>query len=200
VKHWIRLILFARKYHMLFLAAGLLMLTVSLCACNIPAWISTGEAVIGLAETMIGAILTAMGAVGAAATMVSIVNKILAAMQDALAMYEEYKNNPSTTLLSSIKEGFQAVLDGATQFMTDTGVTNVNLQNKLKSIMQLVINEITALQSTLPALVAKAGEQFTVTVPMDKKQFVAAYNQIIGTPTGDAECDGILAQLKALKA
>jgi hypothetical protein len=201
------MIRFCTKYQKLFFVMFMLQLAFLCSGCGALTWLTDAGNILPIVGTMITGILTLVGGLtGAtlpaaiATIVVGVISAALKGVADIEAMVNEYKQNPSPTLLGSIEAGVKAVTDNINQFLTDTlgTIANTALQGKLKAILALVLTEIEAFASLLPALKVKAGQNLTVTVPMTSKESKAAYNAIITAPTGDHAVDAMLAKLPKL--
>jgi len=193
-----------RNRPQLFLLSAVLFAIFALAACSLPTWIATANSILPIAGEMAAGVLALIAAftggpdAGAIATMNTVISAVSKALADIQAMVDEYNSTPTTSLLTEIQAGIQAVIDQVKQLMNDTGLTNTSLQNKVLAVLQLLLTEITAWSTMLPALAGKAGETFTLTIPLDSKGLKQAYNAILNTPTGDSSVDAAVAKLKRL--
>lgn len=201
-----RLGLFLAKHRLAFAWGCLMFFTVAFAAgCGPLTWLTDATNILPIAGGMLSGILALIGQLTGSALPTEIAGKVatiitdaLKGIQDVQAIVAEYKQNPSTTLLTSIESGVKAVIDNINQFMTDTGITNPAAQSIIVKILTLFLTELTSFQTMLPALSASAGQRLTITVPMTTKASKAAYNSILSTPTGDTAVDAALLKLPRL--
>lgn len=184
---------------------ALIAVVLSTAGCGPLTWLSDALQILPIAGSMLSGVLTLIGALtgstletAIAAAVSSVIQKAIAGITDLQTIVNEYKANPSTTLLASIEEGTQAVIDNITQLLSDTGITDAATQKKVTDILNLFLSDVKAFASMLPGLKASAGQQLTITVPMTSKQSKEAYNLILTTPTGSPSVDAALAKLHRL--
>lgn len=183
---------------------ALLFVLIAVAGCALPTWIQDAQSIlpqVGEAITAILGIVSLFTGAALSASEVNAINTVFTAVQNALgdlsAMVKEYQSTPSATLLASIETGAQAVIDNLTQFLADIKITDAALQQKIVAFANLVLSQIKAWASILPALKAAPGQSINLTVPMSKKEFAAAFNALL-EPTGDPAVDGALARVKRL--
>ena len=197
---------FLVKYHWFFVALLFVQLAFICAGCAALTWLTDALNILPIAAQGVSVILTAIAAlsggtilpVDVAAAVSAIIAKVVGGIKDIEAIVEEYKANPSTTLLGDIEEALQAVIDNINNFLSDTGIANAALQSVIKNALQWALNELESFQSLLPALTAEPGLRMTIVVPMTTKQAKAAFNTILNTPTGEPEVDAVLAKLTRL--
>lgn len=196
---------FLWKYHRVLVVLSLCFMAFGIVGCGPLTWLSDSLQILPIASSMLAAALTLVGALTGStlpaeiATIVSgVISKAMAGVRDIQAMIAEYKQNPSTTLLTSIEAGVKAVIDGINSFLTDTGITDPATQKKVVDILTLILTEVQALETLLPSLQAKAGTKLQITVPMTSKEAKEAFNAILDTPTGTPAVDAALAKLHRL--
>jgi hypothetical protein len=133
-----------------------------------------------------------------AALIADIFNKVLAGLKDIEAAVAEYEASPTTTKLDKIKAITQAVIDNLDGFLNDTLPTIVNqaFHDKIKQMVVLVLNEVVAFASLLPALNAGPGQKLILVVPMTSREAKSAWNAIVTSPSGDAQVDKALKGMK----
>lgn len=197
--------MFLANHWRLFAALSIICATIYMGGCGPLTWLSDALQILPIAGSMLASVLTLIGALtgstvetAIAAKVSAIISKAMAGITDLETIINEYKANPSTTLLGSIEEGTQAVIDKITQLLTDTGITDAATQSKVTAILNLFLTEVKAFATLLPALNVSSGQTLTVTVPMTSKQAKAAFNTIIATPTGSPAVDAALAKLHKL--
>lgn len=142
------------------------------------------------------------------------VTKIATDTQNALEAIQktvdEYEQAPSTTLLGDIQAGVKAVTDNLNAFLAAVSITDPATKAKITDILTLVLDQITAWATIIPALsgtakptvapntVNVAHDQFQISIPLTKKQYKETYNEILTQPSGSAEVDAALAKLKKM--
>jgi len=184
---------------------SLLCFIVVLAGCAALTWLTDANSILGVAGDTLAGVLGLIASLTGSVLAASIASEISTVITDAQAgvndvetMVEEYQQNPSPTLLGSIEAGTQAVITNIKQFLSDTGITNAKAQEVVTAILQLFLSQVENWATLLPALGAQAGDKLAIIIPMNKKQFKAAYNKILSTPTGDPNVDAALAKMKRL--
>jgi hypothetical protein len=199
---------FCTKYHRLFVVLLLVQVSLLVVGCGALTWLTDAQNILPIVGNMVGLVLTLIATLSggsilpvAIATVVTeVITRALAGIKDIEAMVAEYKSTPTTDKLSQIEAATKAIIDNLDSFLNDTlgTIANQALHEKIKAILTLVLNEVVAFASLLPALHASAGQKISITVPLTSKAAKDAFNAILSTPSGDAAVDAALAQLKKL--
>ena len=198
------------RYHRLFVVLLIVQVALLLSACGPLTWLSDATNILPIVANMVSLVLTLIATlsggtilpVDVAAAVSAIIAKVLAGIKDIQAAVEEYKSTtpPPVGALAKIKAATQAVIDHLDAFLNDTlgSIVNQALHGKISDLLTLVLQEVLAFSSLLPALNASAGQKLTIVVPMTSKEAKAAWNNIISEPSGDAAVDAALAALPKL--
>jgi hypothetical protein len=178
-----------------FLVAG--------CA-GLPQWLSDAPTILATVGTSITSVigllaaLTGNPALSAASLAISAwITKVSTAIQDVETLVKQYQADESTTLLGDI----EAALATA-EADINTDFSNLGLPASFLSVVTqiaaLALSQLQAWGTLIPSLSAKAMESVSLKVPYSKKEYEAAFNKILDTPTGDATVDAALARIKRL--
>jgi hypothetical protein len=205
---------FCTKHHNFFriMLFSLVLFDIAfLCSgCGALTWLTDAQNILPIVGNMVSLVLTLIATlsggtilpVDIAATIAAVISKALAGIKDIEAAVAEYKatNPPPVGALQKIEAATQAVIDNLDGFLNDTlgSIVNQALHDKIKSLLTLVLNEVVAFASLLPALHASAGQKLSITVPMTSNEAKAEWNKIVSTSSGDAAVDAALAALPKL--
>ena len=207
-----------RNYRALFIFS-MLCFTCLIVGCGLPTWLADANSILPVAVQSILGILSLVAALSgktlSASEVTTITNfgtSVQNAIKDIEAMVEDYQQQSSTTLLGEIEAAVTALQSQLTQFLTDVHVTDPSTQAKISAIVNLVLTQIEAWASIIPALKATATATVTpagvavtrvpeivpLKVPLTKQAFKQAYNAVLNTPTGNADVDAACAGSKRL--
>lgn len=196
-------------YHNLVMALFILSLaftcTVMIVGCaGLPQWLADSSTVLETVSASITAVLGLIGALtgnaalaAAALAIQSWVTKITTGIADVETLVKQYQADESATLLGDIEAALTVVeADVSTDF------SNLGLPASFLSVIQqiaaLALSQLQAWASLIPALKSSAMTTLTLKVPYSKKEYAAAFNKILDTPTGDPAVDVALAKIKRL--
>lgn len=210
---------YAPKHRRALTFTGLCLLTLGFCwmatgCAGLPQWLADAQQLFPMFATSAGTILTLIGSftgnpeLASVVTLITGVSKLVeAGITDVQAMVAEYEKNPSTTLLSSIEAGAQAVIDNLNRLLTDINVPS-GAATPIVNLATLLLQQFEAWASVIPTLkvttadhdvhALKTAISHLKAVPMTAKAYKAAHNAILDTPTGDAAMDAVLAKVARL--
>lgn len=183
---------------LLFIAA----MALPMIACGVPTWLTDANSVI----TLVGASFTSIAsfvagltgnvALSAALAVVSTwITKIETGLSDVEALVQQYNQDQNPTVLTDIEAALADVETNVQQDFSNLGLPS-SIMTVISGIAGLALSQLQAWGSLIPALKAKAMEKVSLTVPMTKKEFQAAVNKFLDTPTGDPVIDAALAKAK----
>ena len=125
-------------------------------------------------------------------------DKVTAGLKNVQALISEYQTTPDESTLQKVEQAAQLVISDISALGAIAGVPAATL-TKLQAFAQLMLNQLEALLSLIPALAPKAqlaGTKLSVIVPMDKETMRNAWNHQVDAPTGDVATDAALAATK----
>lgn len=220
--HLDRLLVRYREVFRAVLVVSLLSLPVVwLAGCGLATWLADANSILPVIANSVVSLLSLIalirgGAVSAAeadtvTTWATSAENAITAIQ---TMVEDYQQQASTTLLGDIQAAVKAFTDDATKFLSALHVVDPASQAKIEDIVQLILSQVQAWATVIPALtatstaavnnVASTARVFVrattvqLTVPLTKKAYKQAFDQILSTPSGSAEVDAALAKVKKL--
>lgn len=216
--HLDRLLVRYREVFRAVLVVSLLSLPVVwLAGCGLATWLADANSILPVIANSVVSLLSLIalirgGAVSAAeadtvTTWATSAENAITAIQ---TMVEDYQQQASTTLLGDIQAAVKAFTDDATKFLSALHVVDPASQAKIEDIVQLILSQVQAWATVIPALTAtsttavNAARVFVrattvqLTVPLTKKAYKQAFDQILSTPSGSAEVDAALAKVKKL--
>ena len=196
------LIKYRRSFMVLGLFVGLFAITNLLAGCGLPAWLTDASSIIALVGSSFTSIasfvagLTGNVALAAAlATVSAWITKIQTALADVEALVEQYQEAQNPTVLADIEAALADLETNVQQDFSNLGLP-AGVLSVIAGIASLALSQLEAWGSLIGAIKAPATAKVTLVVPMSKKEFKAAVNKILSTPTGDPQVDIALAKAK----
>lgn len=168
--------------------------------CAAPTWLTDASQIITLVGASFASIasfvagLTGNAALAAALAVVSTwITNVQAGLSDIETLVDQYNEAPNPTLLSDIESALADVEQNVQTDFSNLGLP-ASILSVIAGIAGLALQQLVAWRSLFPSVSISAGSKFTITVPMTKKEFKAAVNKILETPTGDRIVDVALAK------
>lgn len=194
------LIAYRRAFMIVAALAGLYAACSMLAACGLPVWLTDASGIIALVGSSFTSVasfiagLTGNAALAAAlATVSTWITKIQTALGDIETLVEQYQEAENPTVLADIEA---ALADLETNLQTD--FSNLGLPSGVLSVIAgiagLALSQLQAWAALISGMKATAAQKVEFNVPLTKKEFKAAVNKILSTPTGDPQVDAALAK------
>ena len=210
---------FLIQYRRTFMAAALVLLalplSLALCGCGVPAWLSDAGniiALVGSSFTSIAAFiagLTGNAALAAALTVVSTwIAKVQSGIQDLQTLISQYQKSPSTGLLAEIEEALDDVQANIVQ-----DFSNLGLPASVLTIISGIAGEAASLLADWSAAIAGVKSATSTAafhaalakmtkladnLPNAMSSYKTAVNKYLSTKTGDPMIDAALAKTPKL--
>ncbi len=132
-------------------------------------------------------------------------SKVEAGLKNLESLVQEYKTTPGESKLQEIEDVANLIVGDINSFDQIIGVPAV-LGSKIQSLAQLILSQLEAFISLLPAVKASASANGATaptaipafTAPTTHAAFKASFNTALTTPTGDDTVDAAAATAKTL--
>lgn len=198
------LIAYHRQCTMVALLMFIGIASLFVAGCGAPTWLTDANnivAIVGTSITAIGSFIAGLTGNAALAAGLAVISdwtsKVETGLSDLEELVSQYTAAPSPTLLSTIESTLADVEGNIKQDFGNLGLPT-SILSVVAGIAGLALSQLEAWGSLIPATQAKAMTTFTVKTPYTKSEYKQLVNQILTTPTGDAEIDAALAKVKKL--